>query len=105
MEYEKLPTDSEERMLVKQILDAAEEERGLIKQIKAITGGNLDTSSAESLTLSEDSSLIPELLQRELQEKRAEIACYMEKAVEIGIGAFPMIQSNYEKYVGKKMPE
>lgn len=104
MDYEKLPIESKERQLVNKIFDAADEERGLIKQINAITCG-ADISDVESLTLPEDTSVIPESLQRELEEKRAEIAGYIKEAVKLGLGELGMIKANYEKYVGKPMPK
>ena|GEM_PF-4154511 len=102
MEYENLSPDA--KKLVSQILDAAAEERGLEQQIKNISGGS-DVSDVESLTLPEDPALIPTNLQRELDEKRTEIAAYMKEAVKMGISALPMIKNNYEKYVGEEMSE
>lgn len=102
MGYEKLEKDSKE--LVRKILDAAGEERGIVQQIRRISGGT-DISDAQSTALSEGQTAIPEALQMELDEKRAEIAGYMKEAVKLGLGSLPMVQANYKRYVGEEVPE
>jgi len=102
MGYEKLDKKSKE--LVRKILDAAEDERGIVQQIRRISGSS-DVSGVKSMALSEGQTVIPEALQRELDEKRAELAGYMKDAVEIELGEVPMVKNNYKRYVGEELPE
>ncbi|MBD3304010.1 hypothetical protein GF343_02610 [Candidatus Woesearchaeota archaeon] len=102
MEYEKL--DDNSRELVCKILDAAEEERDIVQQIRRISGGS-DISGVKNMTLSADKTAIPEELQTELGEKRAELARYMKEAVGRGLGSLPMVKKNYEKYAGEPIPD
>lgn len=102
MAYEKLNKDSKE--LVRKILDAAEEERGLLQQIQKASSGSAVTDNT-GMALAENTALVPpEALQMELKEKRAEMAGYMKEAVKIGLGELPMIKNNYKRYVGEELP-
>lgn len=102
MEYEKLDKDSKE--LVRRILDAAAEERGIVQQIQKASSGSAAAGSS-GMALAENTALAPEALQMQLGEKRAEIAGYMKKAVNKGLGELGLISENYKKYVGEEMPD